>query len=86
MKAGIPSPCVDTSATAPEGLPDVINCGCKALGKACSTEICSSHKHSMSCTTYCVCTAGAGCYNPVTVRNDVDANNEDETDSDQDFV
>ena len=38
VKEGIPSPCIATGIHAPQGLIDVINCGCKAEGKACSTE------------------------------------------------
>ena len=30
LKGSIPSPCVDTSLPAPQGLTDVINCGCKS--------------------------------------------------------
>ena len=59
MKSVIPIPCVDTDATSPEGLIDVINCGCKALGKACSTDICSCHRHNMSCTVCAQLVRGA---------------------------
>ena len=46
---GIPSPCIATGLHAPQGLIDVINCGCKAEGKACSTDrSCSCHMNNMS--------------------------------------
>ena len=37
MKSGLPSPSLDTDPAAPDGLIDIISCGCKASGKACST-------------------------------------------------
>ena len=54
---GIPSPCIVTGLHAPQGLIYVINCGCKAKGKACSTESCSCHKNNMACTVYSACSA-----------------------------
>ena len=38
LTEGIPSPCIVTGLHAPQCLIDVINCACKAQGKACSTE------------------------------------------------
>ena len=38
VTAGIPSPCIATGLAVPQGLCDVINSGCKAEEKACSTE------------------------------------------------
>ena len=37
MKSGLPSPSLATGHAAPNGLIDIISCGCKASGKACST-------------------------------------------------
>ena len=51
---------------------DVINCGCKAEGNACSTESCSCHKNNMACTVYCTCSAVDGYCNPFTMREDGD--------------
>ena len=81
VKEGIPSPCIATGIHAPQGLIDVINCGCKAEGKACSTESCSCHKNNMSCTVYCACSAVDGCCNPFTMREDGD----DESESDDEL-
>ena len=53
----------------PDGLIDIIRCGCKASGKACSTGGCSCKGYNMSCTVYCSCTAGDLCCNPLTLRN-----------------
>ena len=69
MKSGLPSPSLDTGPAAPDCLIDIISCGCKAAGKACSTGGCSCKGHNMSCTVYCSCTAGDLCCNPVTLRN-----------------
>jgi len=73
---GIPSPSFDTDPPAPPGLIDVISCGCKAEGKACSTEACSCHGNNMSCTIYCTCTASDECCNPFTISVDADDNGE----------
>ena len=69
LKSGLPSPSLDTGPAAPDGLIDIISCGCKAAGKACSTGACSCKRHNMSCTVYCSCTAGDLCCNPLTLRN-----------------
>ena len=69
MKSGLPSPSLDTGPAAPDGLIDIISCGCKASGKACSTGGCRFKGHNMSCTVYCLCTAGDLCCNPLTVRH-----------------
>ena len=63
MKSGLPSPSLDIGPIAPDGLIDIISCGCKAAGKACSTGGCSCKGHTMSCT------AGDLCCNPLTLRN-----------------
>ena len=41
MKSGLPSPSLDIGPAARDGLIDIISCGCKASGKACSTGGCS---------------------------------------------
>ena len=76
VNAGIPSPSFDTDPPAPPGLIDVISCGCKAEGKACSTEACSCHGNNMSCTIYCTCSASDECCNPFTISVDADDNGE----------
>ena len=37
MKSGLPSSSLDTGPAAPDGLIDIISCGCIASGNACST-------------------------------------------------
>ena len=69
MKSGLPSHSLDTGPAVPDGLIDIISCGCKASGKACSTGCCSCKGHNMSCNLYCLCTAGDLCCNPLTLRN-----------------
>ena len=69
MKSGLPSPSLDTGPAAPDGLIDIISCGCKATCKACSTGGCSCKGHTMSYTVYCSCTTGDLCCNPLTLRN-----------------
>ena len=69
MKSGLPSPSVDTGPAVPDGLIDIISCGCKASGKACSTGGGSCKGHNMSCTVDCSCTAGDLWCNPLTLRN-----------------
>ena len=63
--------------TAPDGLIDIISCGCKASGKACSTSRCSCKGHNMSCrpTVYCSCTADDLCCKPLTLRNNAACQN-----------
>ena len=78
VKGGIPSPCVDTGLAAPEGLTDVIKCGCKSEGKACSTESCNCHKNDMSCTVHYACSAADGCCNPYTTRDDAHKNGDEQ--------
>ena len=69
MKSGLPSPSLDSGPAVPGGLVDIISCGCKASGKACSTGGWSCKGHNMSCTVYCSCTAGDLCCNSLTLRN-----------------
>ena len=45
--------------TAPPDLLDVLSCGCKAEGKACSSTACSFQKNQPSCTR-----GSEGCHNP----------------------
>ena len=44
VKGVIPTPCGDTGLPAPQGLIDVINCGCKSEGKARSTGVVTATK------------------------------------------
>ena len=49
---------------------DVIRCGCKAQGKACSNDICSCHHAKISCTIYCACISADNCLNPYKRREE----------------
>ena len=65
IKDGVPSPSFSTVSPAPSGLIDVLSCGCKAEGKACSTTACLCHRNNLSCTIYCKCSGRAEiCNNP----------------------
>ena len=39
----VPTPRIARGPAAPPALMDVINCQCKAVGKACSSHACSCH-------------------------------------------
>ena len=71
MNSGLPLPSLDTGPAAPDDLIDIISCGCKAAGKACSTGGCSFKGHNVSCTVYCSYTADDLCCKPLTLRNNV---------------
>ena len=86
MKDGIPSPRYDTGPPAPRDLLDVISCGCRAEGKACSTEACSCHKNNVSCTVYCVCVSSEDCHNPYSIASDQSVEEDDKDSSDEEFV
>ncbi len=45
MKDGVLFPVFNTSSPAPASLMDVLNCKCKAEGKACGTSACTCHKN-----------------------------------------
>ena len=64
-------PLIDKQPVAPELLMDVISCGCKAKGKACSGK-CSCASNGLACTSYCVCEGGDGCFNILTQQADED--------------
>ena len=61
LKDGVPCPSFDSGPPAPVGLIDVISCGCRTIGKPCSTEVCSCHHNNLSCTIYCNCSAEDTC-------------------------
>ena len=78
----MPNPCIARGPAAPPALMDVINCQCKAVGKACSSHACSFHSAGLSCTPYC-CVDEAMCFIPFTKHDENEAiyDNEDEGDS-----
>ena len=79
----VPTPRIARGPAAPPALMDVINCQCKAVGKACISRACSCHSAGLSCTPYCYCVGEAMCFNPFTKHdeNEVRHDNEDEGDS-----
>ncbi len=74
-----PSPCIARGPAAPPALMDVINCQCKAVGKACITMACSCHSAGLSCTPYCFCAGETMCINPFTKHEN--ATDNDDVDS-----
>ena len=79
----VPTPRVARGPATPPVLMDVINCQCKAVGKACRSHACSCHSAGLSCTPYCYCVGEAMCFNPFTKHNENEAihDNEEEGDS-----
>ena len=79
----VPTPRIARGPAALPALMDVINCQCKAVGKACSSHSCSCHSAGLSCTPYCYCVGEAMCFNPFTKHDENEAihDNEDEGDS-----
>ena len=78
----VPTPRIARGPAAP-ALMDVINCQCKAVGKACGSHACSCHSAGLCCTPYCYCVDEAMCFNPFTKHDENEArhDNEDEGDS-----
>ena len=79
----VPTPRIARGPAAPPALMDVINCQCKAVGKACSSHACSCHSAGLSCMPYCYCVGEAMCFNRFTKHDENEArhDNEDEGDS-----
>ena len=79
----VPTPRVARGPAAPPALMDVINCQCKAVGKACRSHACSCHSAGLSCTPYCYCVGETMCFNPFTKHDENEAihDNEEEGDS-----
>ena len=70
VKEKTSSPAIATIPPAPPSLIDILSCGCKAEGKACSYTTCSCHKSKISCSVYCMCGGVDGCYNPFLMKID----------------
>ena len=62
------TPTVSTAKVAPQALLDVVSCSCTAEGKACSGTRCSCNNAGLSCTDYCKCDGGVGCFSRFTIR------------------
>jgi len=65
----VPTPHIARGPAAPPALMDVINCQCKAVGKACSSHARRCHSAGLSCTPYCYCVGEAMCFNRFTKQN-----------------
>ena len=50
---------------------------CCAEGKACKEANCSCYRVELSCTIYCLCTAGDVCRNSFTKKEDEEQHNYD---------
>ena len=72
IKDGIPVPATSATPPAPLDFMNVVRCGCKAVGKACSTASCSCHHAKISCTLYCTCGCGDNCFNPHKIGEEED--------------
>ncbi len=58
VKDGRTCPYIDSGPPGPPLLMNVISCRCRATDKACKQANCSCHHEQLSCTMYCLCTAG----------------------------
>ena len=80
---GITCPSNDSGPPGPRLLMNVISCRCRAKDKACKEGKCSCYREKLSCTIYCICTAGDECCNPFTKKEDMEKN-DDQHDHDND--
>ena len=58
IQDGLICPSIYSGPPGPPLLMNVISCRCRAEGKACKGTNCSYHRVKLSCTMYCLCTAG----------------------------
>ena len=63
---------VDSGPPGPSLLMNVISCRCLAKDKACKKGNCSSYREKISCTIYCLCTAGDEWCNPFTKKEEME--------------
>ena len=68
IDGSIITPTVSTAPVAPQALLDVVSCSCTAEGKACSGTRCSCNNEEFSCTNYCTCDGGVGCFSRFTIK------------------
>ena len=80
---GITCPSIDSGPPGPPLLMNVISYCCRAKDKACKEGNCSCYHEKLSCTIYCICTAGDECCNPFTKKEEMEKNN-DQHDHDYD--
>ena len=78
----VPTSRIARGPAAPPALMDVINCQCKAVGKACSSHECSCHFAGLSCTPYCYCVGEVMCFKPFTKHDGKEARHDNEDEGD----
>ena len=70
IQDGLICPSIYSGPPGPPLLMSEISCRCRAEGKAGKETNCSCHRVKLSCTMYCLCTAGDACHNPFTKKED----------------
>ena len=84
---GITCPVIDSGPPGPPLLMNVICFRCRAKDMACKESNCSCYREKLSCTIYCLCTAGDECCNPFTKKVDMEENDDQhDHDYDDDYV
>ena len=73
---GILCPSTDSGPPGPPLLVNVISCRCRAKDKACKEGNFSCYREKLSCTIYCICTAGDECCNPFTKKEEMEKNDD----------
>ena len=68
IDGSIITPTVSTAPVAPQALLHVVSCSCMAEGKACNGTRCSYNNAGLSCTDYCTCDGGVGCFSRFTIK------------------
>ena len=79
---GITCPSIDSGQPGTPLLMSVISCCCRAKDTVCKEGNCSCYREKLSCTIYCLCTAGVECCNPFTKKEEMEEND----DYDNDYV
>ena len=77
IQDGIMCPSIYSGPPGPPLLMNAISCRCRAEGKSCKDNNCSCRRVKLSCTMYCLCTAGDACHNPFTKKEDEAPHNYD---------
>ena len=67
-------PSIVSGPPGPPLLMNVISCRCRAKHKACKECNCSCYREKLSCTIYCLCTAGDECRNPFRKKGEMEEN------------
>ena len=69
-------PSTDSGPPEPPLLMKFISCRCRAKDKARKEDNCCCHCEKLSCTIYCLCTAGDECCNPFTKTEELEENDD----------